>query len=327
MTSSTRMELGATGSTATCSLTCSRQPPGPTRTSPLFEADYCAGRPKNLDGSNPGGAYIHGGYEFDAFEVKRIHPYYLAGAARPTLPGVGIKLTLFPDNKFYPYDQITCLGDDWVDAGMSGWFGEGCASGDDGIYCIEPDTVGANDVILDRLDFAGSTSDTGNSVVKGYQTYGSYPVGSLIINTFFSVAGDHGYCDKTLPYSSDDGFCNAASGFTGYCVITRFSNVAYDTDSSWEKNWDTYDAQASAEWSSVCGSWGGMFHSLDMLTTPDGLKYSGWPLPMKSAWTRILPCDRPGRRLETSAHGASNSTNVVLPSKVGSNALRGTPGQ
>lgn len=291
---------GAWGSTKFTYLWFDVQPSDAAGTSyvSLFAADYCGGWPVYFS-SGDSGSYLPGEYTFDATEVKCIHPYYWAD--RPTKPGVGIKLTLWPDNDYQPYDQLTCMGDDWVDAGMSGWFGQGCASGDDGIYCIEPDSWGANDGFLDRLDFAGSTSSSGNDVIKSYQDYGSYPVGSLVINTFFSVAGDHGYCDQTESYSSD-GFCSDSSPYQDYCAVTRFSNVAGNSD------WDTYDAQASADWQSLCSGWGGMFHSLDMLTTPDGSTYNDWPLPIKYAWTRIVPCGDAGRRLSASTSNQTAAT-------------------
>merc|ERR1712050_626592 len=149
--------------------------------------------------------------------------------------------------------------------------------------------------------------------------YGSYPVGSLVINTFFSVAGDHGYCDQTESYSSD-GFYSDSSPYQDYCAVTRFSNVAGNSD------WDTYDAQASADWQSFCSGWGGMFHSLDMLTTPDGSSYSDWPLPIKFAWTRILPCGD-ARRLENFGRRSLNATSSVPAApKRGAPLLRGAAG-
>jgi len=263
----------------------------------LFSADYCSGRPVYIDGGDgDAGAYLPGDYSFGPTVVKCIHPYYWADRANK--PGVGIKLVLWPDNDFLPYDQVTCLADDWVDAGVD-WFGQKCASGVDGIYCIEPDEMGPNDGFLQRLDFAGSTSSQGNDVVQSYQDWGSYPVGSVAIQAFYSVAGEHGYCEQTMPYKqASPGFCDPGSPYSAYCVWTRFSDVADNGD------WDTYDAQAVADHQSVCSEQGAMWANLKGLTRPDGSAYSDWPLPIKYAWTRIMPCGM-GRRLGQPVRNAS----------------------
>merc|ERR1712232_391773 len=118
-------------------------------------------------GASDGGFYQPGEYAFPGNEgvhIACIHPYYWPGDdVRPQKDGVGVKLTLWPawseqDNTPFPYDQTTCNEPNHpVVAGMQQEYGVDCASGDDGIYCIEPDSWGANDEFLGRLDFAGST--------------------------------------------------------------------------------------------------------------------------------------------------------------------------
>merc|ERR1719362_216714 len=116
---------GAWGGTEFTTMSFSVQPDEDAGNSyvSLFEADYCAGWPVFFAGGDEdAGAYLPGEYSFSPTVVKCIHPYYWAD--RPVVSGVGIKLVLWPDNDYLPYDQVTCLNDDWVDAGMSGWFGQ-----------------------------------------------------------------------------------------------------------------------------------------------------------------------------------------------------------
>jgi len=280
----------------------------------MFQAEYCTGFPHFLKGGGPsdGGFYTPGTFPFPDSQISCLHPYYWPGAdARPQKEGVGVKLTLWPawsdeTGRPYPYDQTTCTDKNHpIVDGMQDYYGVDCASGDDGIYCMQPDTDGANDAFISRLDFAGDTYNTPNSFVQAYVDKGNYPVGAILINTFFSVHGGeedkppYGWCSETQPWTP--GFCNDDSVYTDYCIVTRFSADPTNTQ------WEIYDAEASADWNSVCssqpagrpsvGAWGAMFHANDdgcwtNLRANDGSIYCGYPLRIANAWTKIIPCNQ-----------------------------------
>merc|ERR1712176_650021 len=85
------------------------------------------------------------------------------------------------------------------------------------------------------MDFAGKKPDAkeGGAVVRKWVKFGHYPLGAIMINTFYNPHGDTGYAELTNPNTPKTDFCtNAAHGtYKDYCVVTR---VLKDHGDDWK---------------------------------------------------------------------------------------------
>merc|ERR1712228_532562 len=218
--------------------------------------------------------------------------------------GVGIKVTIWPsykgDSKTYPYpgpfpySQLSCETEEEAAAKRSKdpkhkrhyaevlddkQWPDKCASGDDGIYSLEPDGDGAVDKFGERMDFAGSRT---GEVVKKFVKSGHYPLGAIMINTFYNPHGGVGYSQLT------DKFCTDKK-YEKYCVVSRVSDK--------KGGWDKFTGQVLSKRSEVCRHGGKMAYK----SSHDGWQHmnlkdpqmSHKRLPIWQVWTRLLSksCD------------------------------------
>jgi len=246
----------------------------------FFEGDYCTFKPVSAGKEHPEGSFMPGPglYTFKELQTVRcIHPHMWPGANKKsstkhwnhkhewvpvydTTPqaGVGMKVTIWPSYEHgrpFPYSQIECETEEEAKAkkrkdpkhkrhyakflDVPQW-ADRCASGDDGIYSLIPDGKGSDDAFGERLDFAGSTKD---AVVKKFRKKGQYPLGAIMINTFWNPHGDVGYSKLTKAFCTDKKYEN-------YCVVTRVSDK--------KGGWDHFTGQVLSKRSEVCRHGGHM---------------------------------------------------------------------
>jgi len=128
-----------------------------------------------------------------------------------------------------------------------------CASGDDGIYHLEPDKS-KDDDFDKRMDFAGKKPEAkeGGAVVRKWVKFGHYPLGAIMINTFYNPHGDTGYSELTDPKT--DKFCSQIGGkgkYKDYCVVTRVNDEHHD-------KWEAFTGQILSKPEEICRASGKM---------------------------------------------------------------------
>lgn len=150
---------------------------------------------------------------------------------------------------------------------------DSCASGDDGIYSLTPDDAGKNDEFGKRMDFAGSKT---GAVVKNFVKSGKYPLGAIMINTFYNPHGGAGYSQLT------EDFCTHKK-YENYCVVSRVSDK--------KGGWDQFTGQVLSKRSEVCRHGGHMAykgsHGWQEMHLKDP-QMSSKRLPIWQVYTRLL---------------------------------------
>jgi hypothetical protein len=266
----------------------------------LFSTDYCTGRPFIiLDAASQEDDGWHG---IDAGDyIKSVRPYN--DAQMPAgQPGVGIKIVFFPNTGMMPYDQFTCTTDlppacsqynNWCDQGLvadsspvGGPNGE-CASGDDRIFCIEPNGDGpaiiTNGVPYDEgggyMDFAGSTCKGSfrNDYLCSFQ---DYPIGSLWAGLYY-INWNGGYCGSDFEGGNMGDFCNSADpkvvAARGQCLWMRFWKSDVNGPGEAKPAWDAYPfAQVVRSLADLCINGGGI--NFNICSPPAGQDLFGGSL-------------------------------------------------
>eukprot|EP00948_MAST-09A_sp_MAST-9A-sp1_P000750 g750.t1 len=280
----------------------------------FFENDYCTGpfvgdqeftgenKVINLQNTKP---------------VRSMRRYHDHGRIQG-LPGIGVKVVMFPLTDMKPYAQFTCGGcKDYcngdttnpycqhMNIGLSlNDYNDTCASGDDRIYCIvpnQPDTVswGAaedwrENSIKGQLDFGGCQDVS--------QKFNEYPLGSLYYNLYYSNWDSDcqgAYCQDTVAVCSNTDLLSK-----NYQIIIRLwtteqlrlNNRGKIGSGEWD---DKGYLQTSTPLAKFCtrpaGEGGELINVNDGgLRTAEGNAFhqsSGGPLSIARIWTRI--CETP----------------------------------
>ena len=194
----------------------------------LFQGDYCMGSPTYSQpfeayGANCGGVDCEGTWQLNDYRnIKSIRPFVDNGNFDVN-PGIGIKLVGFPGGHLgWPYDEITCEGNDYVQ-NVPGYGGE-CGSAVDVVWCIDPDSWGADYNWGEYADYAGSM----NVPPQWMASDGGIPIGSVL-------AGVYEGKDKWTCDTSWLDFCegNTHGDSQDWCLALRFADANGKND-----DWD-----------------------------------------------------------------------------------------
>merc|ERR1712151_52421 len=140
-------------------------------------------------------------------------------------------------------------------------------------------------------DFAGAKppkpgEPKKNSVVTAWVKSGHYPLGAIMINTFYNPHGDTGYAELTDPKT--DKFCSQIHGkgkYKDYCVVTRVNDEHHD-------KWEDFTGQILSKPEEICRASGKMAYldpskGWQHMNFKDG-KTHNEHLQVYHVWSRLL---------------------------------------
>lgn len=285
----------------------------------LFNNDYCT--------SGYFREFTPGTWFWDTGTVRSAR-VFVKQASKKVLPGVGLKVVVFPLTNMAPYDEFTCEGNQWQDIGLQqksnaqkGNWPNACASADDRIYCLSPthenyrtrhgdpkpdeSTSAVNQLIgppPGYLDFGGQYGP--GSVAY---TFNAYPLGSVYVNLYKSSwgPGEHGAACAWGHGKPAYDVCTDHH-YHAYCVTIRFWEDGCPNQNNWDQTgwW-----QAKVKVHDLCNSAvsGWCFNTFGdgarqqgstqiqcenaKILNQQGVAYTSWPLKATCMYTRIIPCD------------------------------------